>query len=53
MPLRTGYVDLLNEYIRLRVEHLLALPTVNAADLRRKLQRVPDTRAADPFAPER
>ena len=51
--LADGYVDLLNEYIRLRVEHLLALPTVNAADLRRKLQRVPDTRAADPFAPER
>ncbi|WP_232050829.1 hypothetical protein [Arabiibacter massiliensis] len=47
------YVDLLNEYIQLRMEHLLALPTVDAADLRRKLHRMAEARTTDPFAPER
>lgn len=47
------HMNLLDKYIQLRVEYLLALPTIDEADLRRKLRRSAETRTADPFAPKR
>ena len=51
-PLEEPLTALLNEYVRLRIEHMLALPSTGADALAKKLRKAAGARLGDDLAPE-